>query len=95
VIFTFGTTSGTRVRIAFGAGTLSHGSSITLPSGFSAANSMFQVSINNVNSTPDNNLDGFTASLSGLTIVATGNDNSGHTFNGTANWFGITWQQSY
>lgn len=95
VIFTFGTTSGTRIRIAFGAGTLANGSSITLPSGFSQANSLFQVSINNVNSTSGNNLDGITASLSGLTIVATGNDNSGHTFNGTANWLGITWQTGY
>lgn len=95
VIFTFGTVVGTRIRIAVGAGTLSNGASITLPSGFSAANAYFGVSINNVNSTPGNNLDGITASLSSLTIVATGNDNSGHTFAGTANWFGVVYQLSY
>lgn len=95
VIFTFGTTAGTRIRIAFGAGQVATGTTLTLPSGFSQANSMFQIGIANVNSTGGNNLDGFTASLSGLTVVATGNDNSGHTFNGTANWMGIAWQQNY
>lgn len=94
VIFTFGTTAGTRVKIAFGAGQVTNGTTLTLPTGFSQANSMFQIAIANVNSTSGNNLDGITASLSGLTVVATGNDNSGHTFTGTANWLGITWAQN-
>lgn len=95
VVFTFGTTSSTRVRIAFGAGSAANGTTLTLPSGFSAGNSMWMLSMNNVNSTPGNNLDGITVSLSSLTIVCTGNDNSGHTFAGTANWLGITWQVNY
>jgi hypothetical protein len=95
VIFTFGSTTGTRVRIAFGAGTIATGSAITPPSGFSTANMLAIASMNAVNSTSGNNLDGLSVSVTGGTVTATGSDNSGHTFNGTANWLAVAWQQSY
>jgi hypothetical protein len=95
VVFTFGTTTGTRTQLAFGAGTAANGAAIALPSGFSSANFYGTVSMNNVNDSGGNGFDGFTCSLSGLTVTATGKDNQGHTYNGTANWFGVAWNLSF
>lgn len=91
-IFTFGSTAGTRIKIAFGSGTIASGSTITLPSGFSTGQFIPSVSLSSVNSTSGNNLDGITCSVTvGGVVTATGNDNSGHVFAGTANWMALAW----
>lgn len=92
VLFTFGSSSGTNIQIAFGSGTVSGGGTVSLPTGFTSGNAKITASMNNTNSTTGNNLDGITVSVSGLTVTAQGNDNSGHTFTGTANWFGVCWR---
>jgi hypothetical protein len=96
VIFTFGATAGTRVQIAVGAGTISTGATISLPSGFSSANLFATASINSVDATPGNSLDTLTCNVaSGGVVTATGADHSGHTYTGTANWMALTWRTSY
>lgn len=96
VVFTFGTTTGTRIRIALGAGTITNGATISLPTGFSASNLRATVSMNSVDSTSGNNLDTIACSVNSSGVVtATGADHSGHTFAGTANWFGLVYLTGY
>jgi hypothetical protein len=91
VVMTFGSTAGTRIQIAFGAGTITHGATIALPTGFLMAQTLTTVSINSVQASPGNNLDGITCSVSAGTVTAQGNDLSGHTYNGVANWMSVAW----
>lgn len=96
VVFTFGTVASSRVRIALGAGTISNGATIALPTGFSATNLRATASINAVDSTAGNNLDTIACSVNSSGVVtATGADHSGHTFSGTANWFGMVYVTGY
>jgi cytoskeletal protein CcmA (bactofilin family) len=83
VIFTFGATASTKIKIALGA--------ITLPSGFNTTNLFVAPSIGSVATTPGNQLDQFSVSCTAGVISVAASDNSGHNFTPTANWFGVAW----
>lgn len=94
VVFTFGTTSGTRILLAFGAGTTStSGSTIPLPSGgFNFSNTLSFATVGATASSSGNQLDMFSVSVnsSGVITMSSG-DQSGHTFPITAVWSAVSW----
>ena len=93
VIFTFGTTAGTRVQVAFGAGTGNHGTNVSLPTGFSTSAWLATASMNYTDSNPGDNLDGIACNISPTgSITAQGFDHSSHTFSGVANWMAVAWR---
>lgn len=93
VIFTFGTTAGTLVKIAFGAGQgAANGSAIPLPSGFTATQMIALASLNSVSTGGSgNNITQMTIGLTGATINATAADFSGHSYTPTASWIAVAW----
>lgn len=96
IIFTFGTVSGSRVRVAWGSGTASNGGTIPVPSGFNSTNLQATASLNAVATTSGNQLDNINISVaSGGVVTATASDNSGHNFTTTANWYGVAWITGY
>lgn len=96
IMFTFGSVTGTRIRIAVGAATgVANGASISLPSGFTTSNLYATASIANCSATPGNQISNFSCSVSGGVVSVAASDNSGHSFTPTANWFGIAWLTSY
>lgn len=96
VIFTFGATAGTRIRIALGAGGgQGNGSSLTLPAGFNTTGLFVHPAIGSLATTPGNQLDQFAVSCTAGVFTVTASDNSGHNFTPTANWFGVAWITGY
>jgi hypothetical protein len=96
VIFTFGTITGSRTRIAFGSASgVSNGTTIPLPTGFSSANMKAIASISSLSVTPDNGMDNFSCSVTGGVVSVAGSDNSGHSYTPTASWIGIAWALLY
>jgi cytoskeletal protein CcmA (bactofilin family) len=92
VIFTFGGTVGSRIRVALGcASGATNGSAITLPSGFNTTNLKAVAMPGAVATTAGNQLDQFSASITAGVITVTASDNSGHNFTPTAAWVGFAW----
>jgi cytoskeletal protein CcmA (bactofilin family) len=91
VIFTFGSVSGTRVRVAQGSGTANDGDSVAVPSGFNTTNLIVTPSLRTVATSSGNQLDNITLTASGAVITAQASDNTGHNFDITANWSGVAW----
>ena len=94
VIFTFGTTAGTRIQIAFGAGTSSvSGSTISLPSGsFSFSNTLSFATLGAVASSTGNQLQSISVSINSSGVLTmSASDQSGHTYVVTATWFAVSW----
>lgn len=96
IMFTFGSTAGTRIRIAVGAATgVANGASISLPSGFTTSNLYATASIANCSATPGNQISNFSCSVSGGVVSVAASDNSGHSYTPTANWFAIAFLTGY
>lgn len=95
-IFTFGTTPGTRFRIAIGAGIGTDGQTVPLPSGFSAANALATCSLGQVSATTGHQLGNIDVYItSQTTINARASDGSGNNFAVTANWMAVAWANNY
>jgi cytoskeletal protein CcmA (bactofilin family) len=92
LVLTFGTTVGTRIKLAigFGAGA-ANGSSISLPAGFSTSQLFAGAWVDACNTTGGNQLDHFSASITGGVISVAASDNSGHNFTPTAGWGACAW----
>jgi hypothetical protein len=96
VIFTFGATAGSRIRIALGSASgAANGSSIALPSGFNTTNLFAGAWLAAVATTPGNQLSQFSASITSGVISVAASDNSGHNFTPTAGWFAAAWITGY
>jgi len=92
VIFEFGGTSGTKITLAFGAGSgLVNGAVIPLPNGAVASQMIAHASIQAVAATTGNQLSQFACSVTGGAISITASDNSGHNFTPTASWCAMCW----
>ncbi len=90
LLLTFGSTTGTRVRLAFGAGSgVANGGSIPLPTGFSTSQLIAHASIDSLATTASNQLDHFAVSVTAGTISATASDDSGNNFTPTAAWCAV------
>ncbi|MGH7239665.1 MAG: hypothetical protein ACREHG_06320 [Candidatus Saccharimonadales bacterium] len=91
-VFTFGTATGTRVKVAIGTGTAGNGATIPLPTGFSSTNMIGTASLGDVDTGGSgNNITTFHISVSNDTVTATAGDYSGHSYTVTANWTAIAW----
>lgn len=96
VIFTFGSISGSRVRIAYGQGTGADSTTIGLPTGFSSANLIASAALATVSVSGGNNLDNIAISVSSTGLIsAAASDNSGHSYTPTAAWSAVTWKTAY
>jgi len=96
VVATFGATAGTRIRLAWGAGSgLASGSAIPLPSGFSTSNLIARASVDAVSATAGNQLSQFAVSVTAGVITVTAGDSSGHVFAPTAAWSAFAFQTGY
>lgn len=92
LVLTFGSTAGTRLKVAigFGAG-LATGASIPIPGAFNTTNMIAGAWISNVSATSGNQLDNMAVSVSGGVVTVTASDNSGHNFTPTAGWAAVCW----
>jgi filamentous hemagglutinin len=96
VIFTYGSVSGTRVRVAQGSGTADDAETIAVPSGFNTTNLLSHASLHTVVTSDGNQLDNITiAAAAGGVITAQASDDSGHDFTATANWWATAWITGY
>jgi hypothetical protein len=92
VIFTFGSTTLTKIQIALGAGgSIATGGTIPLPAGFTASQLIAHASVGSVSATAGNQLSQFAVSVTAGVITITASDNESHVFAPTANWVGFAW----
>lgn len=96
VVITFGTSAGTRVRLAIGFGSgATNGSSIALPSGFVVGDMLAGAWVASLATTPGNQLNNFSVSVTAGVISVAASDNSGHNFTPTAGWAAVAWQLGF
>lgn len=96
VIFTFGGTVGSRIRIAFGTGgAVANGGTITLPSGFNTTNMFSGAWLDAVTATPGNQWSQMSVSVTSGAISVTAGDSEGHSFTPTAGWVALAWITGY
>ena len=91
VQFQVGSVAGTIVKIAIGSGQGGDGFTITPPAGFNTTNFKAFAAFAATNTTPGNQLNNISCSVSGATISVASSDNSGHSFTTTASWWAIAW----
>ena len=97
VVFTFGATVGTRIRIALGSGAgIATGGVIPLPAGgFTTSQLVAGAWVDSVTATAGNQFSRFAVSVTAGTITVSAGDATGHNFTPTAAWLGCAWQTAY
>lgn len=97
IIATFGTSVGTRSRLAVGfGGGVSSGFVIPVPSGFPGGNILCGASLGAAVATAGNNIGRVLCATTGpIVTVSTSDQTGGVSYASTANWWAVSWMNNY